>query len=529
MPWMLFQVYHEISENADYGDVVAYDTIIQSLKLEQSFDRHTHKRPLGHRLGRLLCLHLNNYCTDRTSKNTLREWYADQPALQERLKLDPAELGHQDAYRPLNYLDATAQAAILNDCLVVLVTEFGLDLSLLYEDASSSYFEGEKCALGGKGYSRDHRPDRPQVNYDVGVLPGGFPARLGVYAGNVPDSRVIDQISDEWAAQHPDARTVLVLDRGMSLWRNRVRIIGNGQGYVAGVKIDGAIRTLVLSIPNDEFTEEVPLPDGKEPLKVVRRVGTVRVRGQDVPVMNHIYFNPAEAKREQQRREQRVARARAAVAEVQAQVNAGQLKKVSVIRRRAKKKLKKHKVHALFALKFDPEQRRIILEPREDVLAERALLDGKFVLQTTEMAWTSEKCLTTYRQHDEAEKVIQMLKQIVPVRPIRHWNERRVAAHIFLSILACLVMAVLRHLARQIGLNSGIETLRHLLWRVKRIVSHAHLGELAIPEVSLTGLTEDARRLLEHIGVPLPQPVGAAWVAVRLDVEEGAQMTLALV
>jgi len=47
------------------------------------------------------------------------------------------------------------------------------------------------------------------------------------------------------------------------------------------------------------------------------------------------------------------------------------------------------------------------------------------------------------------KKVIQRLKQVVPVRPIRHWNDRRVAAHIFLSILACLVLAVLRYLARQ--------------------------------------------------------------------------------
>ena len=40
---------------------------------------------------------------------------ADQPALQERLKLEPAELGYQDAYRPLDYLDEAAQVAILND------------------------------------------------------------------------------------------------------------------------------------------------------------------------------------------------------------------------------------------------------------------------------------------------------------------------------------------------------------------------------------------------------------------------------
>jgi hypothetical protein len=36
---------------------------------------------------------LNNYCAGgRTSKNRLREWYADEPALQEQLKLDPAEV-----------------------------------------------------------------------------------------------------------------------------------------------------------------------------------------------------------------------------------------------------------------------------------------------------------------------------------------------------------------------------------------------------------------------------------------------------
>jgi transposase len=528
MSWMLLQVYHEIVENADFGAVIVFDDIIHFLELEQSFERHTHKRALGHRLGRLLRLILDNYCADRTSKNKLGGWYADQPVLQERLKLDPAELGHQDAYRALDYLGDTAQSAILNDCLVVLVTGFGFDLSLLYEDTSSSYFEGDKCPLAGRGYSRDRRPDRPQVNYDVGVLPGGFPARVGVYPGAMPDNRVIDQVSDEWAQQHPSERTVLVLDRGMSLWRNRVRIIANEQGYVAGLKIEGAAHSLVLSIPNAEFTEDVPLPEGKDPLRVVRRASIIRVRGEDMVVMNHIFFNPARAQREREQRERRIAAARAAVAEVQAQVDAGQIKRPSVIRQRTKKKLKKHKVHALFAVKFDSQQQRIILEPREEKLAKRALLDGKFVLQTSEVAWASNKTLTTYREHDEAEKVIQRLKQIVPVRPIRHWNDRRVAAHIFLSILACLVMAVLRYLARQIGLSGDVQGLRELLRRVRRVVSHVHIGELVIPQVTLTGLTEDARRLLERVGGVLPEPPEPAWVAVHLEAEKGTRVALAV-
>jgi len=44
----------------------------------------------------------------------------------------------------------------------------------------------------------------------------------------------------------------------------------------------------------------------------------------------------------------------------------------------------------------------------------------------------------------------------------------------------------------------------------------------------LTGLTEDARRLLERIGVPLPEPPEAAWVAVRLEAERGVQVALVL-
>jgi len=90
-------------------------------------------------------------------------------------------------------------------------------------------------------------------------------------------------------------------------------------------------------------------------------------------------------------------------------------------------------------------------------------------------------------------------------------------------VLAERALAVLRRLARQIGLNGGVETLRHLQQWVKRVVSHVHLGALVIPEVSLTGLTEDTRRLLGRIGVSLPEPTGAVWVAVRLDAGKGVQ------
>jgi hypothetical protein len=84
-------------------------------------------------------------------------------------------------------------------------------------------------------------------------------------------------------------------------------------------------------------------------------------------------------------------------------------------------------------------------------------------------------------------------------------------------------------LARQIGFTVGVQTLRQWLQQVKRVVSHVSIGELLIPFITLTGLTDNTRRLLDCIGVPLPEPVETAWVAVRLEAVEVAAATLTLV
>ena len=52
------------------------------------------------------------------------------------------------------------------------------------------------------------------------------------------------------------------------------------------------------------------------------------------------------------------------------------------------------KVHGFSAVTFDTEQHQFVLDPLEDALAERALLDGKFDSQTIEVERDSEDCPT---------------------------------------------------------------------------------------------------------------------------------------
>jgi hypothetical protein len=56
MSLMLLQVRQKIIENADLGDVVAFDTLIDSPKLEWIFNRHTEQAALGTSAGAIVAL-----------------------------------------------------------------------------------------------------------------------------------------------------------------------------------------------------------------------------------------------------------------------------------------------------------------------------------------------------------------------------------------------------------------------------------------------------------------------------------------
>jgi hypothetical protein len=81
-------------------------------------------------------------------------------------------------------------AALWQDLVVAAVRAFGLDLSRLAYDRTSVAFCGayEGADLVRFGYSRDHRPDRKQVELATTVtVEGGVPLDYRVLAGNVAD------------------------------------------------------------------------------------------------------------------------------------------------------------------------------------------------------------------------------------------------------------------------------------------------------------------------------------------------------
>src|SRR6202522_4396303 len=97
---------------------------------------------------------------------------------------------------------------------------FNADFEVLLYDLTSTYFEVNASDLpeGDKrrhGYSRDKRPDCPQLVIALVVTTEGLPLAYEVLPGNTADSKTLRTFLSKIEKQYGKARRVWVMDRGV--------------------------------------------------------------------------------------------------------------------------------------------------------------------------------------------------------------------------------------------------------------------------------------------------------------------------
>ena len=82
-------------------------------------------------------------------------------------------------------------------------------------DLSSSWVEGSRCELAARGYSRDGKKGREQIEYGLLTDPQGRPVAIRVFAGNTADPAAFIQAVDVVRGKFALRELVMVGDRGM--------------------------------------------------------------------------------------------------------------------------------------------------------------------------------------------------------------------------------------------------------------------------------------------------------------------------
>ena len=306
--------------------------------------------------------------------------------------------------------------------------------TLVLYDVSSSYVEGRCCPLAKRSYNRDGKKGKAQIVYGLLCAADGCPVAVEVFDGNTGDPKTVaDQVAklkQRFALDH----VVLVGDRGMI---TQARIDEDlrpaGLDWITALRAP-ALQGLVgggylqMSLFDDRDMAAVTSPDFPgERLIVCRNADLARERSR---------------KREDllKATERDLAKVAAAVARKTRPLRGAAELGLAVGAVLDRHKMAKH-------IELTISDTHLAYRRKTNQIAEEAALDGLYAVRTNlpEETIDDHATVRAYKSLSMVERAFRCLKTVdLHVRPIHHWLEQRVRAHVFLCMLAYYVEWSLR-------------------------------------------------------------------------------------
>jgi hypothetical protein len=291
-------------------------------------------------------------------------------------------------------------------------------------DLSSSYFEGTTSPLAARGYNRDGKSGKLQVNYGLLTDPRGCPVAVSVFEGNTGDPTTLLPQVEKLQRTFAIDQLVLVGDRGM-ISQKQINALKQREGleWVTALRT-GAIRKLVdgghiqIGLFDERHLFEVTHPDFPGERLVACR-------------------NPQLAVLRAHTRQSLLQATAKELEKVRGMIGRGTLKGKDAIGVRVGKVVDKHKMSKHLILDIREDGFEFHLD--DDKVSAEAALDGIYVVRTSVPAQrlATDDVVRSYKMLSQVERAFRSLKTVdLEVRPIRHRLEDRVKAHIFLCMLA---------------------------------------------------------------------------------------------
>lgn len=294
-------------------------------------------------------------------------------------------------------------------------------------DLSSSYFEGNTCPLAAFGYSRDHRGDRPQVNYGIYCNADGVPIGVDVLAGNQSDRMAFPKAVERVRKDFNHQQVIFIGDRGMISGKAIDEYLRDEEGAdwitalnsasIAKLERGGSIQ---LSLFDEVDLVSIVHPDyPDERLIVCRNPDLAEKRAKTREALLEATEGLLNTLIQKVGRERKPLRGKDNIG-----VEAGKIIN--------KKKVAKH-----FILHIEDES--FAFDRNEEKIRAEAALDGLYVIRSSvdKKQMSDAEVVANYKNLEMVERAFRSLKSIdLNVRPIYHRLEERVRAHIFICTLA---------------------------------------------------------------------------------------------
>jgi Transposase DDE domain len=307
-------------------------------------------------------------------------------------------------------------------------------------DLSSSWMEGRHCPLSARGYSRDGKKGKLQIEYGLLTDPEGRPVAVRVFPGNTGDPSAFTAIVDVVRKKFSLQEMIMVGDRGMITSARIAALNRTGDG-TARPDTYGWITALRAPAIKKLMADDGPLQ-----LSLFDEQDLAEITSPDFPGERLVACrNPVLAAERARKREDLLAATEKLLAPLLARVQAGKLTGAAEIGIEVGKVISTYKTGKHFAATITDHG--LAVTRKQDQIDAEAALDGFYVLRTPVPAANLDAAgvVTAYKNLKYVERDFRHIKSDdLDLRPVFHRLEERVKAHVLICMLACYLTWHLR-------------------------------------------------------------------------------------
>ena len=482
----------EVLEARRMGGSWVLGRLWEQLEIGQAICRVASGRRLdGQAAERVIFALVAQRALEPASKLAATRWVAERVFIE-----DCPGFSDDAAYRAMDFL-LGALEEIAAEIFYSVAHLLNLDVDIVFAVTTSTYWEMEvaaglaETAAGDDGdddslpeqagtrlfgHSKDHRDDLPQVVIAMAVTRDGIPVRCWTFPGDTGDQKIIRKVKDDLGGWNL-RRLVWVADRGFASAANRAYLARGGGHYIHAEKLRGTNAEAAAALARQGRYRAV--------------AGNLRVKEVWVPSRDAgeraerfaICHNPEQAQRDRLVRGGLVTHLEGLIDGSDAWTQrkrdelAGSLKDKPGLRR------------------FLRRTPRGLLRIDKAAIKREAGLDGKWLLRTNDETLTPDDLAAAYKQLIAVERGWRDMKGALKLRPVYHYREDRIRAHVQLCWLALLLIRV-----AETATSDTWRNLRHELDRMHLVTLATADGRVA----QRSAATPGQQAILQALGLPEP-------------------------
>ena len=299
------------------------------------------------------------------------------------------------------------------------VKKFNEQFYYVLYDVTTLYFETSKSdKLRIPGFSKDNKPQQPQIVIGLLVTHSGFPLSYEVFPGNTFEGKTMLPIIEEFISKHRKARPIVVADAAMLSEERLEELKEKKISYIVGARLANANLDLIKQVHSSLQNK-----DG----------ANIRIKSIHGDLVCD--FSIKRYKKQLNDLNKQIKKAEEFVA-----------KKSSGKRTKFVKKLSKE-----------------VVELNEPLIEKHRLLLGikGYCTDIPELNLPNTEVIARYHNLWKVEQSFRMSKSDLETRPIFHYKENSIRSHILICFVALIIEKYL-----ELSTNLSLLKIRDLIWDI---------------------------------------------------------------